>query len=169
MVPHAEQTALFVMTPLKLLALDEEDLAVVSSHLQDAVVRVGDMAYVPSQKRFAALVNRFDWESAEKDGHHYQRRRTALRFDRVLRAQHKDLRPGKPDRVLSLLAIQFEAGEAPGGKITLFFSGDVLIQLDVECVEAELRDLGPSWPTRHKPRHPGEDAADAESPGASGA
>jgi len=161
------------MTPLKLLALDEEDLAVVSSHLQDAVVRVGDMAYVPSQKRFAALVNRFDWESAAgKDAGDYERRRTALRFDRVLRARHKDLRPEKPDRVLSLLAIQFEAGEAPGGKIMLFFSGDVLIQLEVECVEAELRDLGPSWSTRRKPQHPGEaaaDAADADGPGASGA
>jgi DUF2948 family protein len=157
------------MTPLKLLALDEEDLAVVSSHLQDAVVRVGDMAYVPSQKRFAALVNRFDWESATgKDEGKYQRRRTALRFDRVLRAQHKDLQPGKPDRVLSLLAIKFEVGEAPGGKIMLFFSGDVLIQLEVECVEAELRDLGPSWPTRRKPQHPGEDAADADGPGATG-
>jgi Protein of unknown function (DUF2948) len=155
------------MTPLKLLALDEEDLAVVSSHLQDAVVRVGDMAYVPSQKRFAAIVNRFDWESATKDGDRYQRRRTALRFDRVLRAQHKDLQPGKPDRVLSLLAIRFEVGEAPSGTVTLFFSGDVLIQLDVECVEAELRDLGPSWPTRHKPEHPGDDAQ--ESPEASGA
>lgn len=155
------------MTPLKLLALDEEDLAVVSSHLQDAVVRVGDMAYVPSQKRFAAIVNRFDWESATKDGNRYQRRRTALRFDRVLRAQHKDLQPDKPDRVLSLLAIRFEAGEAPSGTVTLFFSGDVLIKLDVECVEAELRDLGPSWPTRRKPEHPAEDAP--ESPEASGA
>ena len=80
------------MTPLKLLALDVEDLQVVSSHLQDAVVRVGDMAYVPSQKRFAAILNRFDWESAEKDGKGYKRLRTALRFDGVLRAQHKVLR-----------------------------------------------------------------------------
>jgi hypothetical protein len=158
------------MTPLKLLALDEEDLAVVSSHLQDAVVRVGDMAYLPSQKRFAAILNRFDWESAVgKEAKDYQRRRTALRFDRVLRAQHRDLRPEKPDRVLSLLAIQFEVGEAPGGKITLLFSGEVTIQLDVECVEAELRDLGPSWPTRRKPEHPGEGAAGSEGPGAPGA
>lgn len=157
------------MTPLKLLALDEEDLQVVSSHLQDAVVRVGDMAYVPSQKRFAAVLNRFDWESATKDGNHYRRRRTALRFDRVLRAQHKDLQPGKPHRILSLLAIRFEASEAPSGKVTLFFSGDVIIQLEVECVEAELRDLGPSWPTRHKPEHPGDDAAAPEGPEASGA
>jgi hypothetical protein len=152
------------MTPLKLLALDDEDLQVLSSHLQDAVVRVGDMAYLPSQKRFAAILNRFDWESAsEKGAKEYRRRRTALRFDRVLRAQHKDLRPNVPDRVLELLAIQFEPGDTPSGKITLLFSGDVTIQLDVECVEAEMRDLGPVWSTRHKPAHPGD------GPGASGA
>jgi len=145
------------MTPLKLLALDDEDLQVLSSHLQDAVVRVGDMAYLPSQKRFAAILNRFDWESAsEKGAKEYRRRRTALRFDRVLRAQHKDLRPNVPDRVLELLAIQFEPGDTPSGKITLLFSGDVTIQLDVECVEAEMRDLGPVWSTRHKPEHPGD-------------
>jgi len=145
------------MTPLKLLALDDEDLQVLSSHLQDAVVRVGDMAYLPSQKRFAAILNRFDWESAsEKGAKEYRRRRTALRFDRVLRAQHKDLRPNVPDRVLELLAIQFEPGDTPSGKITLLFSGDVTIQLDVECVEVEMRDLGPVWSTRHKPEHPGD-------------
>lgn len=157
------------MTPLKLLALDEEDLQVVSSHLQDAVVRVGDMAYVPSQKRFAAILNRFDWESAKEDSGTYQRRRTALRFDRVLRAQHRDLRPEKPDRVLSLLTIQFEAGDAPSGKVTLLFSGEVTIQLDVECIETELRDLGPAWATRNKPEHPGEDAVESEGSEASGA
>ena len=158
------------MTLLKLLALDEEDLQVVSSHLQDAVVRVGDMTYVPSQKRFAAIVNRFDWESAKgADAKHYKRRRTALRFDRVLSAKHRDLNFAKPDQILSLLAIQFEAGETPGGTITLAFSGGVTIQLQVECVEAELRDLGPSWVTRSKPEHPGESAADSEGPGAPGA
>jgi hypothetical protein len=73
------------MTELKLIALDEEDLAVVSSLLQDAVVRAADMTYLPQQKRFAAIVNRFDWERAEKasGGMDYRRRRTALRFDRV--------------------------------------------------------------------------------------
>jgi Protein of unknown function (DUF2948) len=156
------------MIPLKLLALDDEDLQVISSHLQDAVVRVGDMAYVPSQKRFAAILNRFDWESAQ-DGKSYQRRRTALRFDRVLRAQHKDLKPEKPDRVLSLLAIQFQAGDAPSGKVTLIFSGEVVIQLDVECVEVELRDLGPAWGTRNKPHHPGDEAAGSEGPEAADA
>ena len=158
------------MTLLKLLALDEEDLQVVSSHLQDAVVRVGDIAYVPSQKRFAALLNRFDWESAsDRNSKHFKRLRTILRFDRVLGAKHRDLKPEKPDRVLSLLAIQFETSDAPSGKVTLLFSGGATIQLQVECVEAELRDLGPSWATRNKPEHPADGSADSDSPGASGA
>lgn len=158
------------MTLLKLLVLDEKDLQVVSSHLQDAVVRVGDMAYLPSQKRFAALLNRFDWESArDTKAKDFKRRRTVLRFDRVLGAKHKDLRIEKPDRILSLLAIQFEAGDAPSGTVTLLFSGGVTVRLEVECLEAELRDLGPSWVTRNKPEHPAGDAADSDSPGASGA
>ncbi|MDJ0513544.1 MAG: DUF2948 family protein [Methyloceanibacter sp.] len=147
------------MTMLKLLALDEEDLQVVSSQLQDAVVRVGDMTYLPSQKRFAAVVNRFDWQSAGGDSERYRRLRTALRFDRVLGARHKDLAPQNKERVLSLLAVAFEPGESPGGKVLLYFSGDVTVELDVECIEAEMRDLGPAWRTRHKPEHPGEDGA----------
>jgi len=147
------------MTTLKLLALDEEDLQVVSSQLQDAVVRVGDMAYLPSQKRFAAVLNRFDWQSAKAEGERYRRLRTALRFDRVLGARHKDLAPQNKDRVLSLLAIAFEQGDTPGGKVVLYFAGDVVVQLDVECIEAEMRDLGPAWRTRNKPQHPDEGEA----------
>ncbi|MGA7546599.1 MAG: DUF2948 family protein [Methyloceanibacter sp.] len=144
------------MNPLKLIALDEEDLSVVSSLLQDAVIRVADMAYVPSQQRFAALVNRFDWEQAltGADGG-YERRRAALRFDRVRGARLKHLKPRTSSRVLSLLAIGFEATEPPSGFVTLTFSGDVSIRLNVECIEAELRDLGPAWRTRYAPRHPG--------------
>ena len=150
------------MTTLKLLALDEEDLQIVSSQLQDAVVRVGDMTYLPSQKRFAAVLNRFDWQRSGSDDERYRRLRTALRFDRVLGARHKDLAPDDKNRVLSLLAIGFESGEAPSGKVVLYFSGDVTVQLDVECIEAEMRDLGPAWRTRHKPKHPGEgDASDS--------
>ncbi len=157
------------MTTLKLLALDDEDLQVLSSHLQDAVVRVGDMAYVPTQRRFAAIVNRFDWASAKTEDGRYRRRRTALRFDRVLRAKHKGLETAKEDLVLSLLAILFEEADAPSGNIVLFFSGGITIQLDVECVEAELRDLGPSWKTRRKPEHPGEGVPGPEESKATGA
>jgi len=152
-----ESSAPVAMEQLKLIALDEEDLAVVSSLLQDAVLRVADMAYVPGQKRFAAVLNRFDWEKAAKeDGKDYRRRRAALRFDRVFGAQLKNVKPGPSERVLSLLAVHFEPAEAPGGYVTLTFSGDASIQLHVECIEAELKDLGPAWRTRRKPEHPGE-------------
>jgi len=140
------------MTQLKLLALDEEDLIVVSSHLQDAVMRVGDMAYLPSQQRFAAVVNRFDWEQATSKGTN-ARHRAALRFDRVRSAKVKGLKHSHEDAVLSLLAVQFEQGTAPGGYINLIFSGDAAVRLDVECIEAELKDLGPAWRARSKPRH----------------
>jgi hypothetical protein len=152
------------MTPLKLIALDEEDLAILSSHLQDAVVRVEDIAYLPGQKRFAAVLNRFDWEKAtEEAAKAYQRRRTALRFDRVLGAKLKNIKLTARDRILSLLAVSFEPGEAPSGKVTLFFSGDASILLEVECIEAELKDLGPAWRTRSKPQHPGVEPGDAGS------
>jgi hypothetical protein len=142
---------------LKLVALDEEDLEIVSSHLQDAVVRVGEMAYVPSRKRFAAVVNRFNWEKAGASGkpEDNERRRTALRFDRVLAAQLKSVKPSQSDRVLSLLAVRFEPDEHPSGYVTLTFSGGASIRLKVECIEAELTDLGPSWRARSRPQHPG--------------
>ncbi len=150
-------------TQLKLIALDEQDLEIVSSHLQDAVVRVGDLAYVPSQKRFAAILNRFNWEKAAKAAKDTnERRRTALRFDRVLGAQIKSLKPSASDRVLSLLAVRFEASDHPSGYVTLTFSGDASIRLHVECIEAELTDLGPAWRARSKPQHPGaEPGADS--------
>jgi Protein of unknown function (DUF2948) len=155
------------MKPLKLIALDEEDLAVVSSLLQDAVIRVSDMTYVPGQKRFAAVLNRFDWEKAvrQEDTKDYRRRRTALRFDRVFGAKMKNVKPGASERILSLLAVSFEPAEAPGGFVTLTFSGDASIRLQVECIEAELRDLGPQWRTRCKPEHPGSEPGPGGEPG----
>ena len=153
------------MTDLKLIALDAEDLQVVSANLQDAVVKVADMAYLPRERRFAALLNRFDWVSAA--GHpkgrkllkrtRLMRRRSALRFERVLGARLLNIDLKARSRVLSLLAIQFELKAAPGGTVTLVFAGGGAIQLDVECIEAELKDLGAVWRARAKPDHPGPD------------
>lgn len=150
-------------TPLKLIALDAEDLEVVSSHLQDAVVRVGEMAYVPSRKRFAAMLNRFNWEKAlaAEGAQTNERRRTALRFERVLGAQIKAFKPSATDRVLSLLAVHFEPSKHPGGYVVLTFSGGASIRLQVECIEAELTDLGPAWTARSRPEHPGSEPGDA--------
>jgi hypothetical protein len=148
---------------LNLIALDEEDLEVVSSHLQDAVVLVGEMAYLPSRKRFAAVLNRFNWEKAQVGAkpNDNERRRSALRFDRVLGAQLKSVRPSQTDRALSLLSVSFEPAEHPSGHITLTFSGGASIRLKVECIEAELTDLGPAWRARSRPQHPGNEPGPA--------
>ncbi|HWE21441.1 MAG TPA: DUF2948 family protein [Hyphomicrobiaceae bacterium] len=151
------------MADLKLLALDAEDLAIISAHLQDAVMKVGDLAFLPREKRFAAVANRFDWadaiaHDAARD-RHYARRRTALRFERVLGAQVHGLDLKNKGAVTSLLAIGFEPGDPPAGYVTLQFADGGAIRLDVECIEAELRDLGPVWQAKSKPKHPDDPAA----------
>lgn len=152
------------MTELKLVALDDEDLQIISAHLQDAVLRVGDMTYVPGEKRFAAIANRFDWDGAQKNNAdskgHYERRRTAMRFERVLGAQIKGLDIKASNAVLELLAIQFEQTSEPEGFVHLIFAGGGTIRLHVECIEAEMKDLGAAWQTKSKPTH--ADAATGE-------
>lgn len=148
------------MTDLKLIALDAEDLAVLSAHLQDAVVRAADMTYLKAEKRFATLANRFDWEGlVASSGADQTRRRCGLRFERVLGAKVSGFQPGN-DAVLSLLAIAFEPTDPPGGVLTLTFSGNAAIRLDVECIEGELKDLGAAWQVQSRPQHdedaPGE-------------
>lgn len=143
---------------LKLVALDQEDLSVLSAHLQDAVVRVADMAYLKGERRFAALVNRFDWHTAEASSRSrsrpaFSRRRAGLRFERVLSAQLSKIDLASKDTVLSLLAVQFDVKDEPEGFVTLHFSGGGAIRLHVECIEAELKDLGAAWATVNKPAH----------------
>jgi Protein of unknown function (DUF2948) len=147
-----------IMEDLKLIALDAEDLRVLSCHLQDAVVRVGDMAYMKPDMRFAALANRFDWEGAvqSREGQ-YLRRRSGLRFERVKSAQVHGIDLKHKDAVLSLLAMTFEPGNEPSGTLMLQFAGGGAIRLEVECIEVELRDLGAAWRTPNMPVHAGED------------
>jgi hypothetical protein len=149
------------MPDLKLIALDAEDLAVISAHLQDAVLKVGDLAYLPREKRFAALANRFDWAEALKDGQQptqFARRQSALRFERVLGAKISGFDLKNKGAVLSLLAIGFEPAEAPEGDIVLTFAEGAGIRLRVEVIEAELKDLGPVWQAKSKPQHPDDPA-----------
>lgn len=143
------------MEELKLIALDGDDLAVISAHLQDAVVRVGDLTFDRQRKQFVAVVNRFDWIGANerKLVKRHRRQRAGLRFERVLSVRSSGVESGQNDQVLALLAMTFEKEDGPAGKIVLHFSGGPVIELTVECVEAELRDLGAAWTTALKPRH----------------
>ena len=147
------------MELLRLIALDEDDLKIISAQLQDALVRLEDLAFLPKERRFAAVLKRFDWLRAVNgpeadDGRLYERRQAALRFERVLSAQYRDLPLEQKESIEELLAIHFEPADPPGGFISLIFAGGGAIRLQVEYIEAELRDLGPVWRTRNKPEHP---------------
>lgn len=146
------------MPDLKLIALDAEDLAVLAAHLQDAVLRVDDMAYLKSERRFALVANRFDWSAAKEASgrQEFVRRRAGLHFNHVRRARVQGLNLSKKDQVLSLLTLTFEPGEAPQGAITLTFAGGGAVRLEVECIEAALSDLGAAWTTNNKPEHAGD-------------
>ena len=140
------------MDLLKFVVLDEEDLEVVSAHVQDAVVKASDVLWRPQEKRLVVALNRFDWEGAQGNRPEYRRRRAALRFERVLSCKCKQI-AGK-DSVLNLLAVEFAETDAPAGLVTITFSGGACMRLEVECLEAELADLGPSWTTAACPVHP---------------
>jgi hypothetical protein len=141
------------MSELKFVVLDEEDLEVVSAHLQDAVVKVSDVLWRPQEKRLVVALNRFDWEGARPGAQEYRRRRAVLRFERVLSCKCRNVNPAGKDAVLNLLAVEFSEGEAPAGALTLTFSGGATLRLDVECLEGELADLGPTWTTSACPVH----------------
>jgi hypothetical protein len=138
------------MTDLKLLALDSEDLDVISASTQDAIVRVGDMGYARADKRFAMLMNRYAWEEGGKKG---QRKRTALHFDRVEAAQTTGINLEAREGALELLAIRFLPENDPAGTIELTFAGGGSVRLTVECLEARMQDLGAAWAAKLKPEH----------------
>jgi len=142
-------------TDLKLLALDTEDLAVLSAHVQDAVLKVGDIHWRASEKRLVLALNRFVWERAERPGEPMERRRAALHFDRVTSVQALRLRPDLPETVLELLALRWQDGDAPAGRVELVFAGGAALRLEVECLEAGLADLGAAWATTCCPKHEG--------------
>ena len=147
---------------LKFVALDGEDLEVVSTHLQDAVVKSSEVLWRPEEHRLVLALNRFDWEGAVQAGNpQYRRRRAALRFERVQSCKCRGMDPQQKDAVLNLLSVEFNEAAAPSGAVTLTFSGGAAIRLEVECLEAELADLGPTWTTATCPAH-----ADGELTGA---
>jgi len=150
------------MELLKLVALDTDDLEIVSAHLQDAVMSVGDVKWRPAEKRLVIGLARFDWEGAQTGRPDYKRRSTALRFDRVNCFKCRNVDCSDKKAMLNLLAVSFEETDGPAGAVTLTFSGGAALRLEVECLECELADLGPIWTTTCCPAHdviPGDDAS----------
>jgi len=129
--------------PLKLIALDADDLAVISAHVQDARVQTSDIVWRQDEKRLVVGMNRLDWEQTLCGGTTPRRMIAALRFDRVLACKSRNIDPLAPEAALDLVGIEFYPGHDPGGSALLMFSDGGALRLDVECLECELTDLGP--------------------------
>lgn len=134
--------------PLRLLAEDADDLAIISAALQDAVAKVGDISFEPKARRLTVAFNRFRWEAGVR-----QRVRSALQLGGVLDLKARKVRRERPDAVVELLALTFEPGDAPGGTVMLSFAGGGDLRAEVECVDAVLADVSQPWPTPRKPAH----------------
>jgi hypothetical protein len=134
--------------PLRLLAEDAEDLAIISAALQDAVAKVGDITFEPKARRLTIAFNRYCWE---REGG--VRVRAGLQLGGVLRVQARKIRRGPKDAVVEVLAVTFDPGEAPGGMVTISCAGGGDLRAEVECVDAVLADISQPWPTRRAPKH----------------
>lgn len=144
--------------PLRLIARDLEDVPPLSAALQDAVGQIGDFQYEPKARRFTMALNRFRWEGS--GGTRGQRVRAALQAGGVLAAKSHRLKRGADDAVISLLAVTFEPGEAPGGALIFTFSGGGSLRLEVECVDIVLTDVSDPWRAAGRPDHPADPEAD---------
>ena len=141
------------MNRLKLLAQDEEDLKIISAHLQDALMRVGDIVYLPRRRRLVVVMNRFCWEDCgeRQTG---ARVEAGLHFDNVQTVQSRNIRQDDPEALASLLAIEYTpAPGGSGGIVDLVLSGGGLIRLNVECIDAFLTDLSEPRPALARPAH----------------
>jgi len=145
---------------LRLVALDAEDLAVISANLQDSLIKLSDMAYLPGSRRFALIAARFDWVAAAEGKN--ERCRTGLHFERVLKATCTGFDQHAKDTCLNLLSVIYEAKDPPAGRVTLTFSGGAAVRLDVECLEAQVRDMGPRWGAKTCPAHRLDDATEPQ-------
>lgn len=137
---------------LKLLAEDADGLGVIAAAVQDALVKPEDIKLDSRSRTFGLEINRFQWERAGKRMPYF-RSRAVLAFAGVQsvrsRAVSRDI-----DAVHALIDVRFEpAAEPPAGLLTLTFAGQTQIQLNVECLDVTLADIGPPWPTRRKPDH----------------
>lgn len=139
---------------LRLIAEDSADLEVISSAIQDAVLKAENLKFDRKRRRFTLEVNRFQWEDSASKRGPQGRVRALLAIDGVLSVKTRAVTKADPDLVLSILSVSFEAAsEPPGGKITVLFSGDGELALEVEAIDATLLDSAYEWSTRQRPDH----------------
>jgi hypothetical protein len=139
---------------LKLIANSDEDLRVISAHLQDAIVSVADIANLKKNRIFLMQLNRFMWEDVEKGVFRKNKRiRTILKFENVIKVFAKNINLKKKERFLDFLAVESFFMPDKSYEIRLIFSGDSIIKIIVEVIEVTLDDQGTAWSSKTKPKH----------------
>ena len=139
---------------LKLIARTDEDLRIISAHLQDSIVKTTDIASLKKNKIFLMQLNRFMWEDVEKGVFRKNKRiRTVLKFDNVIGVNSKNISQTSKDRFLDFLAIESNQMPDNNYEMKLIFSGDSVIRVIAEVIEVALDDQGEPWDTKNKPKH----------------
>jgi hypothetical protein len=143
-----------VVKNLKLIAKTEEDIKVVSAHLQDSILSVTDIANLKKNKIFLMQLNRFMWEDVEKGVFRKNKRiRTVLKFENVLKVFSKNINQKKKDNFLDFLAIETIKMPDNNYEMKITFAGDSIIKIIAEVIEVTLDDQGEAWDTKNKPKH----------------
>ena len=139
---------------LKLIARTEEDLRVVSAHLQDSIASVADIANLKKNKIFLMQLNRFMWEDVEKGVFRKNKRiRTILKFENVMSVLSRNINQHKKDKFLDFLAIETNITPDKNYEMKIIFAGDAIIRVISEVIEVTLDDQGEAWDTKNKPNH----------------
>ena len=139
---------------LKLIARTDEDLRIISAHLQDSIVNTTNIASLKKNKIFLMQLNRFMWEDVEKGVFRKNKRiRTILKFDNVIKVNSKNISQIKKDKFLDFLAIESSQTLDDNYEMKLIFSGDAIIRVIAEVIEVALDDQGEPWDTKNKPKH----------------
>ena len=144
--------------PLRLKALDIDDLAVMSSLTQDAVFPASEMRWDSKARRFALLLNRFRWEVAPNvntSTGNVERVQAVMSIEDVISVKSQGVLAGDVDMIISLLSVSFELSTDGMGCVLLTLSGDGAIAIEVEALEVMLADVTRPYmaPSKSVPQH----------------
>ncbi len=139
---------------LKLIARTDEDLRIISAHLQDSIASTANIANLRKNKIFLMQLNRFMWEDVERGVFRKNKRiRTILKFENVISVNSKNISQSNKDKFLDFLAIESNQVSDNNYEMNLIFSGDAVIRVVAEVIEVTLDDQGEPWDTKNKPKH----------------
>tara|TARA_A100001011_G_C14199541_1_gene795037 strand:+ start:370 stop:858 length:489 start_codon:yes stop_codon:yes gene_type:complete len=141
--------------PISLRCRKPQDLEVVSSLLQDALVGNADLRFEKSKNNFLFVANRFCWEVATKisKDKSYYRVLSGVNVQNVTSVKHKNLSQYKDENLASfynLLTIEYDSDK---NEVTLVFAQNISVKLIVSELDIFIRDIAVPYPTTQIPNH----------------